>query len=95
MKLWHFADNETAPKDDRLHKVRNLVQILVSKFQKFKMPGDNLVVDETMIPFRGRLSFRQYIPGKSHKYGVKMFKICDEDGYTYNLNIYAAQGDVL
>ena len=93
LKLWHFADNETTPKDDRLHKVRKLVEMLVSRYQKVKLPGENIVVDETMVPFRGRLHFKQYIPGKAHKYGVKLFKMCDEDGYTYNLNVYAGQRD--
>jgi len=34
-------------------------------------PDEDLAVDE-MVPFRGRLGFRQYIPRKSHKYGIKL-----------------------
>lgn len=30
-----------------------------------------MAVDETMVPLRGRLEFKQYIPGKAHKYGIK------------------------
>jgi len=33
-----------------------------------------LVVDETMIPFRGRLIFKQHISGKPQKYVLKLFK---------------------
>ena len=44
-----------------------------------------------MVPFRGRLGFRQYIPGKSHKYGCKLFKLCTTDGYTLNLELYTGQ----
>jgi len=46
-----------------------------------------------MVPFRGRLKFRQYIPGKSYKYGVKLFKVCSPDGYTYNISIYSGKTD--
>jgi len=46
-----------------------------------------------MVPFRGRLKFRQYIPGKSHKYGVKLFKVCSPDGYTYDISIYEGKMD--
>jgi hypothetical protein len=46
-------------------------------------PGDLLAVGETMIPFRGRLLFKQYISGKAHKYGVQFFKLCETNGYTY------------
>ncbi|KAJ8909357.1 hypothetical protein NQ315_000446 [Exocentrus adspersus] len=47
-----------------------------------------IAVDETMIPFRGRLGFRQYIPGKRHKYEVKIFKMCDRKGYTHSFSVY-------
>jgi len=51
------------------------------------------VIDESMVPFRGRLSFRQYVPGKAHKYGVKLFKLCDPSGYTYDIIIYSGKTD--
>lgn len=68
-----------------------MVVKLVNNFKKYKVPGENVVIDETMIPFRGRLSFRQYIPSKSARYGVKLFKICDNIGYTYDLIIYSGK----
>jgi len=54
----------------------------------------SVVIDETMIPFCGRLSFRQYIPGKANKYGVKVFKLCDKYGYTFAFDLYAGKKDV-
>lgn len=48
-----------------------------------------MVIDESMIAWRGRLGFRQYIPGKKHKFGVKVFKLCTGDGYTYDFDIYS------
>jgi hypothetical protein len=44
-----------------------------------------------MVPWRGRLSFRQYVPGKAHKYGVKMYKVADTNGYTWNFMIYTGK----
>ena len=44
-----------------------------------------------MIPWRGRLSFCQYIPGKVHKYGVKLYKLCTVKGYTWNLKVYCGK----
>ncbi|CAH1973228.1 unnamed protein product [Acanthoscelides obtectus] len=52
-----------------------------------------LVIDESMVPFRGRLSFRQYVPNKTHRYGVKLYKLCTSSGYTYNLKVYTGKGD--
>lgn len=37
------------------------------------------------MPFRGRCSFKQYIPSKPDKYGMKIFWICDTDN-AYPLN---------
>lgn len=51
------------------------------------------MIDETMIPFRSRLGFHQYLPGKAHKYGVKIFKLYDSTGYTYNMAVYKGKSD--
>jgi hypothetical protein len=44
-----------------------------------------------MVPFCGRLYFRQYIPGKRFKYGVKMYKLCAEEGYTWSVKVYCGR----
>jgi hypothetical protein len=95
LRTWHFADNSEASQGDKLHKIKNLVEMMMARFQSAKTPGQDIVVDESIIPFRGRLSFRQYMPGKSSKYGVKVFKLCDATGYTYALSIYAGKGNDL
>lgn len=58
-------------------------------------PGKNIVIDESMVPWRGRRSFRQYIPGKWRKYGVKLCKLCLPGGYTYNIEIYAGKNGTI
>ncbi|XP_025194347.1 piggyBac transposable element-derived protein 4-like [Melanaphis sacchari] len=70
------------------------VEKMIHNFQNVMEPDEHLAIDETMVPFCGRLGFRQYIPGKSHKYGVKLFKLCGTDGYTYNVQIYAGKSQV-
>ena len=52
------------------------------------MPGSVVTTDETIVPWRGRHSFRQYIPGKVHKYGVQKYKVADTNRYTWNFVIY-------
>lgn len=58
LRFWHFRENVQG---DRLCKVRPL------KFQEIKNPGENLVIDKSMV-LLSRLNFKQYIPDKSHKY---------------------------
>ena len=89
---WHFADNDEAA-GDRTHKVNELTKLLVAKFANAGNMTEDMVIDETMIAFRGRLQFKQYLPGKAHKYGIKIFKLCDKSGYTFNMTIYKGKSD--
>lgn len=91
LRTFHCSNNETCPRGDRLHKIRGLVDLLVSKYKLCNIPGENLCIDESVIPFVGRLSFRQYIKNKRHRYGIKIFKLCINDGYTVGFKIYAGQ----
>ncbi|XP_050528048.1 piggyBac transposable element-derived protein 4-like [Daktulosphaira vitifoliae] len=58
-------------------------------------PGDRLYksmcIVESIIPFTGRLSFKQYIQNKAHKYGIKVFKLCINNFYTIGFKIYAGK----
>ncbi|KAG5880739.1 hypothetical protein JTB14_009149 [Gonioctena quinquepunctata] len=43
--------------------------------------------------FKGRLSFKQYIPSKRHRFVVKFFVLCDyETGYILNSIVYCGAG---
>ena len=48
-----------------------------------------MVIDESLILFKGRLKFKQYIPSKRHRFGIKMYVLCDcETGIVLNLCIH-------
>ena len=32
--------------------------------------------------------FEQYIPKKHKGFGIKLYKLCDSKGYTYNMTVY-------
>lgn len=91
LKMLHFSDNAQCPEGDRLYKVQPLLNEIIKNYQKIYTPGKTFCIDETMVPFQGRLLFKQYNPQKGHKYGIKMFKLCSESGYTWNMSIYAGK----
>ncbi|XP_022197351.1 piggyBac transposable element-derived protein 4-like [Nilaparvata lugens] len=91
LRFIHFENNETADKTDRIYKVRKLLDMLQAKFCAEYKPGETVAVDESMVPFRGRLFFRQYIPNKTHRYGVKIFKLCNQQGYTLKMIVYTGK----
>lgn len=87
----HFVDNETADTTDRIYKIRSLIDTLNNSFRRYYSPKEEVCVDESQVPYRGRLIFRQYNKSKRHKYGMKLFKLCTIPGYTCKLELYAGK----
>lgn len=91
LRTFHVSNNFDCPPGDRLFKVQGLVDLLVSKHKYTYIPEKSLCINESVIPFVGRLSFRQYLKNKRHRYGIKIFKLCVNDGYTVDFRIYAGR----
>lgn len=93
LKFLHFSDNNNKgsrddPTYDRLWKIRKVFQLINESFKKVYKPTECLAIDEVIIKFKGRVIFRQYIPKKRKQWGIKVYKIVDETGYTYDMQVY-------
>jgi hypothetical protein len=88
--MWHFSDNEECPPSDRLFKIQPLLDLL-ERFQLAVVSDKEICIDETMVPFRGSLSFLQYIKNKHHKFGIKLFKLCLKHCYTWNVKTFCGK----
>lgn len=90
MRLLHFTDNDAEPVEgDSLRKIRSVVDHLKTTFKSNFYPFQNLCIDESLLLYKGRLYFKQYIPSKRHRFGVKFFLLCDcETGYVLDFIIY-------
>lgn len=83
---------EERKKQDRLAAVRDIFTKFVQNCQKNYSLGENVTLDEKLEAFRGRCLFRQYIPSKPAKYGLKIFALVDAKlFYLYNMEIYAGK----
>ena len=47
--------------------------------------------DRSMMLWRRRLIFRQYIKNKKYKHGVKFFELCESNGIVINVKISSAE----
>jgi hypothetical protein len=47
-----------------------------------------LAVDEVIVLFKGKVAIKQYIPKKHKRFGIKIYKLCDMTGYTYDMEVY-------
>ena len=45
-------------------------------------------MDEVIVLYKGRVPFRQYIRKKHKRFGIKIYKLCDSVGYTYDMSVY-------
>jgi len=67
-------------------------EILSDTFSKFYDPFENLAIDDTIISFKGRVIFKQYVPPSPRPpkkdFSIRIFKLCDLTGYTYDMSAY-------
>ena len=74
---------------DKFAPVRELFELLQKQLPKYFNPSESITVDEQLVAFRGRCSFRQYMPFKPAKYGLKFFvATCSETSFVLSLKPY-------
>ncbi len=88
-KYRHFSDNNAAGiNEDRLYKIRTILDIVVNNFRTNYVPDRDISLDEGMLAWRGHLRFHVYNPGKITTYGILVRMVCESStGYICNLQI--------
>jgi len=98
-KFLHFIDNESLPTyrgPTILFKIYTVICHLNIKFQTLYLPNQNIAIDESLTPWKGRPSIRQYIPLKASKFGIKTFELCESrTGYLWCFLVYTGKNMVL
>jgi hypothetical protein len=89
----HFSDNQNAidnndPNYDKLWKIRRIFDMLNDVYSKYYAPTEHMTVDEVIVLYKGKVNFRQYISKKHKCFGIKIYKLCDMSGYTYDMDMY-------
>lgn len=56
------------------------------------IPDEEISVDESMVPFKGRLSFKQYMKDKPCKFEIKFLMLADATStYCWNFDVYVGK----
>ena len=90
----HLRDTQRQPERghpeyDPLYKLRPLIDLCHRSFLAGYTPGRDLSIDEAMIKYKGRVFFRQYMPKKPVKWGIKVWMLAEAGtGYVSNFDIY-------
>ncbi|XP_061878322.1 piggyBac transposable element-derived protein 4-like [Entelurus aequoreus] len=94
-RVLRFDDREKRQgrrEHDKLAAIRDVWDKWVQQLPLLYNPGPHVTVDECLVAFRGRCPFRQYIPSKPAKYGIKIWAACDaQSSYAWNMQVYTGK----
>jgi hypothetical protein len=88
MSCLRFDDKTTREerkKIDKFAAIREIWSDFQDNLKICYIPGSYVTIDEQLLGFRGKCPFRQYIPKKPDKYGLKFWLCVDVNSY-YVLN---------
>jgi hypothetical protein len=88
-KFLHFADNESVSNfegPEKLFKIFPVILHLKNKFQELYLPNKEISIDESLMLWKGHLSF------KASKFGMKTYELCDcTTGYLWSFLVYTGK----
>ncbi|XP_051162149.1 piggyBac transposable element-derived protein 4-like [Leptopilina boulardi] len=73
--------------------IREIWDLFIERCKNNYEPGKNITIDEQLLSFRGRCSFKMYILSKPDKYGFKIVSMNDADTH-YMINAIPYCGTV-
>ena len=94
LRFLRFADYNRLDRNDPLRKISHFVEKMKTIIQNSYMPSEKVAVDKVLLLFKGRLYFRNFIPSKRSRYGIKIFALVDEYGYLWNFHVHTVASDL-
>ena len=91
-KFLHLVDNETITDGPgrKVAKIKPFIDLILKKFKQNYVPNQNVSIDESLLGWKGNLSWVQYIPAKRKRFGMKFFELCaGSTEYIWNFFVYA------
>ena len=94
LKFLRFSDVDYVVQSKNSPKthIEQFLQLLCERCQAHCQPGLHMAIDESLMLWKGRLGFKQFIRTKRSQFGIKIFVLfpssADFSGYSWNLEIY-------
>ena len=89
----HFADNRTLVENyEKIAKIKPIHDYLSQRFSLLYTPKRDISIDQSLLLWKGRLSWKQYIPKKCSHCGMKSFVLCEaSSGYKWHSVLYSSK----
>jgi len=98
LKFFHFADNSKFDPDQhkkKLYKIQPILDHSKSKFSSVYIPERSICVDESLLLWKGRLGWIQYIPSKRSSFGAKIYKLYESrTGYVWDFIVHTGKDNI-
>ena len=70
-------------------KIQPFLDLICPAFEAAFTPAQQIAIDESVITYKGRVSFRQYLKGKPNPWGIKAYVLADsQTRYLNRVRIY-------
>ncbi|XP_022093326.1 piggyBac transposable element-derived protein 4-like [Acanthaster planci] len=77
---------------DKFAPIRDIFEMFARACRQHYSPSESVTIDEQLVAFRGRCSFRQYMPKKPAKYGLTFWASVDSTShYLHNIQPYTGK----
>ncbi|XP_028157151.1 piggyBac transposable element-derived protein 4-like isoform X1 [Ostrinia furnacalis] len=96
-RFLHFVDNERndpslSSYEKKKLKISSIIKHCNKKFREIYTPSKHLRLDESLLLWKGRLSWAQCIRTKAARFGIKSFELCEAtSGYQLKCLLYAGK----
>ena len=89
MTFLHVVAPDQETPGNKLRKVEEFISSFKERFHLLYQPPQNIAVDERMVKSKHRSGIRQYMKGRSTKWGLKLWVLADSsNGYTLDFDVY-------
>ena len=70
--------------------IQAVIYYIVDRFKSVNVTNEFVCIDEELLLWKGRLSFKQCIPNNKLRFGIKLFSLCETSGHLWNSFVYLA-----
>ncbi|XP_058801365.1 piggyBac transposable element-derived protein 3-like [Phymastichus coffea] len=89
-----YSENQKKLEPNHVYKWLDGEKVYGEKLtsEVFLSESDPLSIDECMIKFYGRTVLKQFMKGKPVRFGMKLWAICNKEGFIFDFDIYCGKG---
>lgn len=95
MRFLHFINNNdinSRGSNRKVAKIQSIIDHCNRKFNNMYTPRREICIDESLMLFKGRLSWIQCIRSKAARFGIKFYELCEAvTGYLLKFEVYTGK----